>query len=132
MLPLAFWLAQDWVQAALLAGSVLLVLIVELLNSAVEAAVDRVSLEQHELAGRAKDYGSAAVMLALLLCGGIWAAALWSALRGMTATDRFRLCVYCGSRLGDSTALRRCRAPARQRAGPATDRSWSTAAAGSA
>lgn len=78
MLPAAFWLGADWPQVALLAGSVVLVLIVELLNSAVEAAVDRVSLERHELAGRAKDYGSAAVMLALLLCGSIWAAALWS------------------------------------------------------
>lgn len=77
LLPLAFWLGRDWTEVALLAGSVVLVMIVELLNSAVEAVVDRISFEKHELSGRAKDYGSAAVLLALLLCGGIWAAALW-------------------------------------------------------
>ena len=52
-------------------------LIVELLNSAIEAAVDRISLDLHELSKRAKDFGSAAVLLSLLLCGGIWVAALW-------------------------------------------------------
>lgn len=78
MLPAAFWLGADWIERALLAGTVLLVLIVELLNSGIEAAIDRISLERHELSGRAKDYGSAAVMLALLLCGGTWAAALWA------------------------------------------------------
>ena len=62
---------------ALLAGSVLLVLIVELLNSAIEAVVDRVSFELHDLSKRAKDYGSAAVLLSLLWCGGLWAAALY-------------------------------------------------------
>jgi len=75
--PLAFWLGRDWVQVALLLGSLLLVLIVELLNSAIEAAIDRVSFELHELSKRAKDIASAAVLLALLLCAGIWAAALW-------------------------------------------------------
>jgi len=77
MLPAAFWLGRNWVEVALLAGSVMLVMIVELLNSAVEAVVDRVSFELHELSKRAKDVGSAAVLLALLLCGGIWAAALY-------------------------------------------------------
>ncbi len=77
MLPLALWLGTGWVERSLLAGSVLLVLIVELLNSGIEAAIDRVSLDHHDLSKRAKDYGSAAVLLALLLCGGIWAAALW-------------------------------------------------------
>jgi len=76
LLPGAFWLGRDWVQIALLAGSVLLVMIVELLNSGIEAAVDRVSYDWHELSKRAKDFGSAAVMLSLLLCGGNWAAAL--------------------------------------------------------
>jgi diacylglycerol kinase (ATP) len=61
---------------ALLAGSVMLVMIVELLNSGIEAAVDRVSFDWHELSKRAKDFGSAAVLLSLLLCAGIWAAAL--------------------------------------------------------
>ncbi len=78
LLPAAAWIGRDWLQVAVLAGTALLVLVVELLNSAVEATVDRISLEHHELAGRAKDYGSAAVMLSLLLCGGVWAAALWS------------------------------------------------------
>ena len=78
LLPAAFWLGRNWVETALLAGSVLLVLIVELLNSAVEAAIDRISLDLHDLSKRAKDFGSAAVMLALLLAGGIWLAALWN------------------------------------------------------
>jgi diacylglycerol kinase (ATP) len=77
MLPAALWLGRTWVEAALLAGSVMLVLIVELLNSAVENAVDRVSEELHPLSKRAKDIGSAAVMLALLTCGALWATALW-------------------------------------------------------
>lgn len=77
LVPLAFWLGRSWVETALLAGSVVLVLIVELLNSAIEAAIDRISFELHELSKRAKDIGSAAVMLSLLLCGGIWLAALW-------------------------------------------------------
>ena len=76
MLPAAFWLGRGWMQIALLAGSVLLVMIVELLNSGIEAVVDRISYDWHELSKRAKDLGSAAVMLALLLCAGIWAAAL--------------------------------------------------------
>lgn len=76
LLPAAFWLGQDWVATALLAGSVMLVLIVELLNSSVEAAIDRISMDLHPLSKIAKDYGSAAVMLSLLLCGSIWAAAL--------------------------------------------------------
>lgn len=77
LLPLAFWLGDNWVEVALLAGSVMIVLIVELLNSAIEAAVDRVSFELHELSKRAKDLASAAVLLSLLLCGVVWSAALW-------------------------------------------------------
>lgn len=79
--PLSFWLAKTWEQAALLLGSLVLILIVELLNSAVEAVVDRVSFERHELSKRAKDIASAAVLMSLLLAGGIWAAALWQHLR---------------------------------------------------
>jgi diacylglycerol kinase (ATP) len=78
MLPASIWLARNWPEWALLAGSALLVLIVELLNTAVESAVDRISFDDHDLSKRAKDVGSAAVLLALLLCAGIWAAALWS------------------------------------------------------
>jgi diacylglycerol kinase (ATP) len=77
LLPTAFWLGRSWVEVALLAGSVLLVLIVELLNSGIEAAIDRISFEMHDLSKRAKDLASAAVLLSLLLCGGIWLAALW-------------------------------------------------------
>jgi diacylglycerol kinase (ATP) len=77
MLPAAFWLGRGWIEIALLAGAVLLVMVVELLNSAIEAVVDRVSLDLHPLAKRAKDYGSAAVLLALLWCGGVWATMVW-------------------------------------------------------
>jgi diacylglycerol kinase (ATP) len=77
MLPAAFWLGRSWVEVALLGGSVLLVLIVELLNSGIETAIDRVSFEIHELSKRAKDLASAAVLLSLLLCGAVWSAALW-------------------------------------------------------
>lgn len=78
--PAAFWLGRNWVEVALLLGSLLLLLIVELLNSGIEAAIDRISFELHELSKRAKDIASAAVFLALLLCGGIWGAALWQRL----------------------------------------------------
>lgn len=78
LLPAAFLIGRSWVEIALLAGSVLIVMIVELLNSAVEAAVDRVGFEMHELSGRAKDIASAAVLLSLLLCAGIWMSALWT------------------------------------------------------
>lgn len=77
MLPLAFWLGRSWEQVALLCGAVVLVLITELLNSGIEAAIDRIGPEWHELSKKAKDMGSAAVLLSLLLCGGIWAAALY-------------------------------------------------------
>ena len=76
MLPAAFVLGATWIEVAVLAGSVLLVLIVELLNSGIEAAIDRVSLELHDLSKRAKDLASAAVFLSLLLCAGIWVTAL--------------------------------------------------------
>lgn len=76
MLPCAFWLGQTWIEVALLAGSVLIVLMVELLNTAIETAIDRIGPEWHDLSRRAKDLGSAAVMLGLVLCFGIWIAAL--------------------------------------------------------
>lgn len=77
LLPLALWLGRGWVEVALLAGSVLLLMIVELLNTGIEAAIDRIGPEWHPLSKRAKDMGSAAVLLALLLCTGVWAAALY-------------------------------------------------------
>jgi diacylglycerol kinase (ATP) len=76
LIPLAFWLGDSWVETALLAGTVLIVMIVELLNTGIETAIDRIGPEWHELSKRAKDMGSAAVLLSLLLCGGVWAAAL--------------------------------------------------------
>ena len=76
LLPLAFWVGRTWVEVSLLAGSVILVMVVELLNTAVETAIDRVGPEWHDLSKRAKDMGSAAVLLSLILALGIWAAAL--------------------------------------------------------
>jgi diacylglycerol kinase (ATP) len=76
LLPLAFILGHGPVERVLMAGAVLLVLIVELLNSAVEATVDRVSLENHRLAKRAKDIGSAAVFIALLNVAVVWSCIL--------------------------------------------------------
>ena len=72
LMPLAFYLGQTGVEKSLLLGSLILVLVVELLNSAVEAVVDRISTEDHLLAGRAKDMGSAAVFLSLLNVVVIW------------------------------------------------------------
>jgi diacylglycerol kinase (ATP) len=77
LVPAAFWLGDDWVQTALLAASAGLVLVVELLNSGIEAVVDRISYDHHDLSKRAKDIASAAVFLSLVICGGIWLAALW-------------------------------------------------------
>ncbi|HRP23428.1 diacylglycerol kinase [Thauera sp.] len=75
--PLALWLTDSAVARALMIGSVLLVLIVELVNSAIEATVDRVSLERHQLAKRAKDIGSAAVLIALINAAVVWGLMLW-------------------------------------------------------
>ena len=77
LVPIAFWLGRSWVEVSLLAGSVVLLMIVELLNTAVEAAIDRIGPEWHALSARAKDMGSAAVLLSLLLCAGVWVAALF-------------------------------------------------------
>ncbi|RZL66444.1 MAG: diacylglycerol kinase [Variovorax sp.] len=80
LIPAAFWVGRNWVEVALLAATVVLVLIVELLNTAVEAAIDRIGPEWHDLSKRAKDMGSAAVLLSLLLCSATWAAAIWQRL----------------------------------------------------
>ncbi|ART56719.1 diacylglycerol kinase [Acidovorax carolinensis] len=77
LVPLSFWLGRSWVEMALLAGSVVIVMIVELLNTGIETAIDRIGPEWHDLSKRAKDMGSAAVLLSLLLCIGIWSAALF-------------------------------------------------------
>jgi diacylglycerol kinase (ATP) len=78
MVPASFWLGRNWLEVAALAGTVWLVLIVELLNSSIEAVVDRVSFELHDLSKRAKDIASAAVFMSLVLCAGVWIAALIS------------------------------------------------------
>lgn len=75
--PVGVWLGQGGVEKTLLVGSLALVLIVELLNSAVEAAIDRIGADRHELSGAAKDMGSAAVLIALLLALFTWVAILW-------------------------------------------------------
>ncbi len=75
--PLACWLAGSALELVLLLGAMILVLIAELLNSAVESVVD-LHGERHELAGRAKDQGSAAVMLSMALCVLVWGGVLWT------------------------------------------------------
>ena len=77
LLPASLWLGRNWVEVALLAGTVVILMVVELLNSGIETAIDRIGPEWHALSKRAKDMGSAAVLLSLLLCAGVWAAALF-------------------------------------------------------
>ena len=76
LIPLAIWLDVSGAERAMMIASVLLVLIVELLNSAVEATVDRISLDNHRLAKRAKDIGSAAVLIAFVNAAAVWTAIL--------------------------------------------------------
>jgi len=77
LVPCAALLPVAAIERVMLIGSVLLVLLVELLNSAIEAVVDRISLERHELSGRAKDCGSAGVLIALVIAAMTWATVLW-------------------------------------------------------
>jgi diacylglycerol kinase (ATP) len=76
LIPLGFYLGHDWTQKAALICSILFVLVVELLNSGIEAVVDRIGDEPHKLSGRAKDMGSAAVLIALIIAALIWASVL--------------------------------------------------------
>jgi diacylglycerol kinase (ATP) len=76
LVPLAFFVGHTWVETTLLAGTVMGVLVVELLNTGIESAIDRIGPEWHALAKRAKDTGSAAVLLSVLLCVVVWAAAI--------------------------------------------------------
>ena len=78
LLPAAFWLGRGWVETMLLAGTVVLIMIVELLNTGIETAIDRIGPEWHDLSKRAKDMGSAAVLLSFLLCTATWLMALYS------------------------------------------------------
>ncbi|HET6719898.1 MAG TPA: diacylglycerol kinase [Rhodocyclaceae bacterium] len=77
LVPVALLVDVGLLERTLLIGSLLLVMIVELLNSGIEAVVDRISLERHELSKHAKDVGSAAVLLALINLAGVWASVLW-------------------------------------------------------
>jgi diacylglycerol kinase (ATP) len=77
ILPGAWFLGQSWTETVLLIGVVVAVLVVELLNTGIESAIDRVGPEWHDQSKRAKDTASAAVLLSLLLCGGVWLSALW-------------------------------------------------------
>ena len=77
VLPGAWWLGQSWAEVVVLIAVVVMVLVVELLNTALESCIDRVGPEWHALSKRAKDTASAAVWLSLLLCGGVWLSALW-------------------------------------------------------
>jgi diacylglycerol kinase (ATP) len=78
LLPAAFWLGRGWVETVLLAGTVVLIMIIELLNTGIETAIDRIGPEWHDLSKRAKDMGSAAVLLSFLLCTATWLMALYS------------------------------------------------------
>lgn len=80
LLPVSFWLGSNWMETAVLAGSVVALMVVELLNTAIETAIDRVGPEWHDLSKRAKDMGSAAVLLSLLFCISVWAAAVYQRL----------------------------------------------------
>lgn len=80
-IAIACWLDVDPITRILLIGSVVLVMIVEILNSAIEALVDRVGTDYHELSGRAKDMGSAAVLISIILAVITWVTLLWSHLR---------------------------------------------------
>ena len=80
LLPAAFWLGRSWIEIVLLAGTVVLVMIVELLNTGIETAIDRIGPEWHDLSKRAKDMGSAAVLLSLLLCAATWSLAIFQRL----------------------------------------------------
>ena len=82
LVPVAAWLAPTSLQAAAMIGTIALVWLVELLNSAIETVADAVSVEWHPLIGRAKDIGSAAVLISLMLAAGVWLAVLWPVLAG--------------------------------------------------
>lgn len=76
LFPLALWLGENGVERALLVGPIFIILIVELLNSGIEATVDRIGLERHQLSGLAKDLGSAAVFTSFALLAVVWALVL--------------------------------------------------------
>jgi diacylglycerol kinase (ATP) len=77
LIPVSFLLGNNWIETALLIGSVIFVLTVELLNTGLESAIDRVGPQWHDLSKRCKDLGSAAVLLSILFCMGVWLTALF-------------------------------------------------------
>ncbi len=78
LIPASFWLGRNWLETSFLIATVVIVMITELLNTGIERSIDRIGPEWHELSKTAKDLGSAAVLLSLLLCGGVWLAALYA------------------------------------------------------
>lgn len=88
LIPLACWLRVAPLERMLMIATLLLVLVVELLNSAIEAVVDRIGYEHHELSGRAKDMGSAAVLISLLLTVYVWGTATWPLLQTFLIRER--------------------------------------------
>ena len=80
LLPLSAWLGRNWMETAVLARRVIALMVVELLNTAIETAIDRIGPEWHDLSKRAKDMGSAAVLLSLLFCIVVWGAAIYQRL----------------------------------------------------
>ena len=77
LVPLSVWVGRNALDYALLIGSLLMLMVAELFNSAIEALTDRISTDHHELSGRAKDYAAAAVMLAFLVMVLVWAGIAW-------------------------------------------------------
>ncbi len=78
LVPAAFWVGRGWLEVAMLIAVIVLVMITELLNTGIETAIDRIGPEWHDLSKRAKDMGSAAVLLSLVLCSGVWVFALYA------------------------------------------------------
>ncbi len=78
LIPAAFWVGKNWLEISFLIAVVIVVMITELLNTGIEKTIDRIGPEWHALSKIAKDLGSAAVLLSLLLCGGVWMAAIYS------------------------------------------------------
>ena len=76
LIPLSFYVGNNWIEISILSGSVIFVLIVELLNTGLESAIDRVGPQWHDLSKRCKDLGSAAVLLSIVLCMAVWLSAL--------------------------------------------------------
>ncbi len=78
LIPASFWLGRNWLETSFLIATLVIVMITELLNTGIERSIDRIGPEWHELSKTAKDLGSAAVLLSLILCSGVWAGALYS------------------------------------------------------